>query len=303
MSISANDSSKKVMKLTEKQIFENDYERLKNKFNFGNINLSKNINSFPLRLSSPNYQIINTRINTAKNNTNKSNYTSEASKHYSNKVLKNFKDESYNYKSKDKKITPIKKEFIPKKNKKLTNHSSTDFNKNTDNSIYNIKKNGNKVEDQTKKQNLIIAEKKINEKNKILNNDKYKLISKNKNIKDRNFTYNDPHISQKKEEVKKNYTAKKENTSKNNLSGFSSPPIDETERKTNRKINSITTDNDVAIANALDNMSESNESSINDLLQPLSMNRKSVSSQIVPSEENVESKNFKKKFRKKNNLQ
>ena len=50
-------------------------------------------------------------------------------------------------------------------------------------------------------------------------------------------------------------------------------------------------------------MSESNESSINDLLQPLSMNRKSVSSQIVPSEENVESKNFKKKFRKKNNLQ
>lgn len=55
--------SNKVLKLSEKQIFENDYERLKNKFNFGNINLNKNINSFPLRLSSPNYNETNSNSN------------------------------------------------------------------------------------------------------------------------------------------------------------------------------------------------------------------------------------------------
>ena len=113
-----------VLKLTEKQVFENDYERLKNKFNFGNINLNKNLNSFPLRLSSPNYFETNT-TNNSKNDHN--NYIN------SHKIC-------YNYPSKaNKEITDNKNcdniyNFI-KKNKCINDNGSESRNTGTTNNF------------------------------------------------------------------------------------------------------------------------------------------------------------------------
>ncbi len=64
--IGISNSNIKILKLSEKQVLENDYERLRNKFNFSNIKQNKNVNSFPLRLSSPNYKTVNSKQNSTK---------------------------------------------------------------------------------------------------------------------------------------------------------------------------------------------------------------------------------------------
>jgi len=92
--IGISNANNKIIRLTEKQMFENDYERLKNKFNFGNINPSKNINSFPLRLISPNYQEISSIENSSKKERNhyinshkiSSNYTTNENKDIPKKI-------------------------------------------------------------------------------------------------------------------------------------------------------------------------------------------------------------------------
>lgn len=107
MSVFLNTSQSKVMKLTDKQMFENDYERLKNKFNFGNINQNKNINSYPLRLSQPNYQHIDSRIHSSKNeknvqqiyydyitNNNNNNISSSSSVNHGNVIKNNTNNQS-----------------------------------------------------------------------------------------------------------------------------------------------------------------------------------------------------------------
>ena len=71
--------------------------------------------------------------------------------------------------------------------------------------------------------------------------------------------------------------------------------IDETERKTDRCFNNNNDiqhneENDIAFANALEDLSQSNESSINELIHPIKKNSRTYSSQNIPSEENIDSK-------------
>lgn len=110
-----NSDLNKVLKLTEKQVFENDYERLKNKFNFGNINLNKNINSFPLRLSSPNYNETSS-INNSKNERN--NYIN------SHKICYNYPSKGNKEISEDINIDKIQN-FIQKNNLKTNNRQES----------------------------------------------------------------------------------------------------------------------------------------------------------------------------------